>query len=487
MSYSSKFFEVMDSNIRPKCEPHIEAYYHDAETGEKISFTWDAKDIISLSFRRKIDPVGKSLPTMELQWEEQYLGATIAGNVPEKYHLAIQFMKVDLEFRQDLSFHSSWKQTKDITWAKVKSMTWKSLKNNALNETVKMPTLFLAAVPEVKGNRIKWTAKDALSFLTDECEKIVWEDAQLGLTSINSVDIPFFNPVVYLLINSRAQFIGNYEIYNYLTKTILYFDGLDKTIKRTSGAYFKGKANDEIRKYLATRCYYLDFGNDNIVVKALKNEYMPVTEVPLKLQYDFPILKRQPKVGKFALKYYRLANSETTQTISPVSISEYSGEKILKYTLPALGLSVSELGEVGAFLEEYPTIYRIWNSDVDKSENTKYIGIKNHGTVEYQIRNAGSNKEFQEDNSLNELSITDNSNRYGRVTSWYNATDVLELNVPALFHWGIGESAYIETPILNNGQAYTPNCVQLELMLTYTGVVKCKIICKGNMDMPLEG
>lgn len=487
MSYSSKFLEVMDSNIRPKCEPHIVAKATNPDTGVVTMLTWDAKDIQSLSFKRTIDPVGSKLPTMELQWTEVYFGSVSVGNVPQKYKNAMAYMEVDLSFRQYLGFYNTWKSLKSQTWKQVNKMTWKQVKNDPVYETVEMPTLFLAAVPEVKGNLIKWTAKDALSFLTDECEKIVFEDAQLGLTSINSVDIPFFNPVVYLLINSRAQFIGNYEIYNYLTQTILYFEGLDKTIKRTSGAYFKGKANDEIRKYIATRCYYLDFETDKIVVKALKYEYMPVAEVPLKLQYEFPILKRQPKVGKFALKYYRLASGETTQTMSPVSISEYSGEKILKYTLPALGLTVGELGEVGAFLEEYPTAYRIWNSDVDKSEKTDYIEIKNQGNVEYKIRDAGNNKEFQENNSLNELAISDNTYRYGRVTSWYNATDVLELNVPALFNWGIGESAYVETPILNNGQAYKPNCVQLELNLTYTGAVKCKIICKGNMDMPLEG
>ena len=223
MSFSDKFLEIMNSNIRPKCEPKITVIGTD-KNGNTQTITWNAKDIKSLTYHRSVDPTGRELPTMELQWTELYYGKYNADNFPLKYNNIGKYMAVNLEFHQYLGLFQTWKTLKSLTWKQVKSLTWKQVKNEVGYENIKMPTMFLAATPEISGHTIKWTARDALSFLTAQEVKGFGEKA--GGAPVT--EIPYYNPIVYMLINARAGFYYSVELFDYLTRTINYFNGLIK-------------------------------------------------------------------------------------------------------------------------------------------------------------------------------------------------------------------------------------------------------------------
>ena len=256
MSYSDKFIEIMNSNIRPKCEPKI-TVTGTAADGTTKTVVWNAKDIKSFNYKRTIDVVGRSLPTMELQWTEVYYGKFNAQNFPIKYTNVVKYMAVTLEFKQYLGFYQTWKTLKALTWKQVKNMTWKQVKDTVAYETVTMPTMFLAATPEVSGHTIKWKAVDALSFLTEKQTK----GFIANLTS-GDVSIPLYNPIVYVLINARSGFKQSKELFNYFTRTINYFNELPKTELLKYPIIFDDATNSCIMNYLSATSQYLDFDTD---------------------------------------------------------------------------------------------------------------------------------------------------------------------------------------------------------------------------------
>ena len=71
ISVSQKFLELMQSNIRPKIEPTITVKGQDSE-GNQVVLTWKPSNIQDMKYKRGIDPVGRTLPYMELTWTERY-------------------------------------------------------------------------------------------------------------------------------------------------------------------------------------------------------------------------------------------------------------------------------------------------------------------------------------------------------------------------------------------------------------------------------
>ena len=127
----------------------------------------------------------------------------------------------------------------------VKSLSMPA--DDTVFETVKMPMMFLSATPEISGHTIKWTAKDALSFLTENQVKEFGASLSLGGSGL---EIPRYNPIVYLLINARAAFNHSKELFDYYTRTINYFNGLDKTNLLPAGIIFDGATDSHIMNYL---------------------------------------------------------------------------------------------------------------------------------------------------------------------------------------------------------------------------------------------
>ena len=471
--------EVMNSNIRPKCEPKITVSGTDIN-GDTHTVVWNAKDIKSLTFKRSIDPVGRNLPVMELQWTEVYYGKFNAQNFPIKYNNIIKYMAVTLEFNQSLSFFRTWKDIKSLTWKNIKGQTWKALKNDVAKKTITMPMMFLSATPEVSGHTIKWTAKDALSFLTEVQTKsfsILFSDGN------DNISIPFYNPIVYLLVNARATFYHSKELFDYYTRTINYFNGLDKNKLLTHGIIFDGETNSEIMNYLSPLNKYLDFDNDKIIVKTFTaaRTSSPNVNIPLKLQYGSPTLESCTPVSRYSYKQYVFSvHKENAYELSPATVNIIMDNKYIAnyyyngYGIGYIGTDHIPTQEINRAIVPY-----LYNSAESANENFNGGIIKvypvNYEAISQQITlipNVG--EIYDEDNKLNVWDTSEIQARASELYNWfYDKNHVVKNQTPAMFNWEIGTFANCETPLFNNdGTKYVATAMLLEYTIQYNGAIK---------------
>ena len=474
MSFSDKFLEIMKSNIRPKCEPKI-TVTGTAADGTTKTIEWNAKDIKSLSFHRSIDPVGRNLPIMELSWTEVYYGKLNEQNFPIKYNNIAKYMTVNLEFHQFLGFYRTWKTLKSMTWKQVKALTWKKVKNEVAFETVKMPMMFLSATPEISGHTIKWTAKDALSFLTENQVKEFGASLSLGGSGL---EIPRYNPIVYLLINARAAFNHSKELFDYYTRTINYFNGLDKTKLLPTGIIFDGATNSEIMNYLSPLNEYLDFDEDKIIKKTFEGARTITTtdvNVPLNLQYGNPTCEPCTPMSAYSYKQYRITATNGIETVSPSyselfgtisGITAYKNEYYFKGYGQILGSDIAYT---------YGEINRAISLEETQTAMLDYNPLE-YNPINYTMNvsdNIGEN--YIEDNHLNVYGQTENSTRAYNLANWFNETNhIIKNQTPAIFNWEIGGWAYVETQLWDDrtDKHYVAFSRLLEYNIEYNGAIR---------------
>ena len=474
MSFSDKFLEIMKSSVRPKCEPKI-TVTGTAADGTTKTIEWNAKDIKSLSFHRSIDPVGRNLPIMELSWTEVYYGKLNEQNFPIKYNNVAKYMTVNLEFHQFLGFYQTWKMLKSMTWKQVKDLTWKKVKNEVAFETVKMPMMFLSATPEISGNTIKWTAKDALSFLTENQVKGFGE--RLSLDGSEST-IPRYNPIVYLLINARAAFNHSKELFDYYTRTIDYFNGLDKTKLLPTGIIFDGATNSEIMNYLSPLNEYLDFDEDKIIKKTFDGTRTITTtnvNVPLNLQYGNPTCEPCTPMSTYSYKQYRMTATNGTEAVSPSSSKLFgtiNGKKTYKNEYYFKGYG-RKLESESSFT--YGEINRAIALKETQTATLNYNPL-DYNPINYTINVADKKGEnYIEDNHLNVYGRTENFTRGYNLTNWFNEKNhIIKNQTPAMFNWGIGEWAKVETILWDDrkNKNYIAFSRLLEYTIEYNGAIR---------------
>ena len=61
---------LMNESIRPKCTPLIDVTMIKGESGESIYRAWNENTVLNLVYKRGVDPIGRTLPYMELVWTE---------------------------------------------------------------------------------------------------------------------------------------------------------------------------------------------------------------------------------------------------------------------------------------------------------------------------------------------------------------------------------------------------------------------------------
>ncbi len=216
---SEAFQELMQSSVRPKCEPEIKLTGKDA-LGQDIEIVWTASDITNLTYKRGIDPVGRSLPYMELEWQEVYSGEFTRQQFPLKYDNVVSYMKVELSFYQDLDFYNTWKILKNYKWSELKTKTWKEIKEIAFTEKVTMPIMFLTARPTVDGQTITWSAKDCLSFLTEQCFELNSDSIETTET-FDDVSRSVYKVILScIILNARSPFLNSIDIFKSITDSV---------------------------------------------------------------------------------------------------------------------------------------------------------------------------------------------------------------------------------------------------------------------------
>lgn len=218
---SDKCAEIMMSNIRPKAEPIIIAKSTNSD-GTIKEIVWQAKDIKNLTFKSEIDPIGRTLPYMELVWTEIY-DENKDFESTKKYLSANRYMEVSFSVAQSLGFYNNWKilynngtKWKDLFNAKN---TWKQLKNDVQKEIITFPVLFLEDKPKIDGSTITWTARDFLYFLDTPISMI--KSVEDSYTSVNT----FFELPRDILASEKTRLSNFKEISNVIAQAESWVNG----------------------------------------------------------------------------------------------------------------------------------------------------------------------------------------------------------------------------------------------------------------------
>lgn len=463
ISVSQKFLELMQSNIRPKIEPTIAAKGQDGE-GNQIVLTWNPSNIQEMTYKRGIDPVGRTLPYMELTWTERYYGKLNAENYPEKYSNVAKYMAVELSFEQSLGFFNTWKNlfAEGYTWKSVLEQvkTWRGVKRDVLKETVKLPTMFLAANPTVQGQTITWTARDLFYFLNQ--------------TQTKSFDknINYRNPIRWFLLAERGNFRNSNEIFDAITatqrKAISDVDGnIDKTI------VFDGSTKNLLMNYASTRNYYWDFENGYAVLKSFADLNVKTTadfEFSTNIIREYPKLTENLDISLYSFKYYRQGlDAENSYTLSPAETITYKGAKFYKFLFKGLGVPSSS--------SEY-SISSVAKETVDIVENITVTPVHSNG-YEDTITIDRVGEVFFEDNPLNHYWGTDSfiQQRANILSNWFGSKKYsMELNSLSNVALETGDLVSVPTNLFKGDTRVVKNAIVVGIELEYNGALKQKTL-----------
>ena len=463
ISVSQKFLELMQSNIRPKIEPTITVKGQDSE-GNQVVLTWKPSNIQNMTYKRGIDPVGRTLPYMELTWTEIYYGKLNAENYPEKYNNIVKYMSVELSFEQSLGYFSTWKDLYSAghTWKTVLEQfkTWKGVKRRVTKETVTLPTMFLVAKPTIQGQTITWTARDLFYFLNQTHAKSFVEN------------INYRNPIRWFLLDERGNFRNSNEIFEAITETqsraISDVDGnLDKII------VFDGSTKNLLMNYASIRNYYWDFENNYAVLKScadLNVKTIADFEFSANIIRQYPQLTENLDVSAYSFKqYFAEVDEESSYTLSPAETITYKGANFYKFLFKGLGVpsSDSKFSISSVAKDTIDIVNSITVAPVNFNSYESSITIDNVGEV------------FVEDNSLNPYSSNDSFivDRANILANWFGSKKYsMVLNSLSNVALETGDLVTVPTNLFSGENRIEKTAVIVGIELQYNGALKQKTL-----------
>ena len=463
ISVSQKFLELMQSNIRPKIEPKITVKGQDNE-GNQVVLTWKPSNIQNMTYKRGIDPVGRTLPYMELTWTEIYYGKLNAENYPEKYNNIVKYMAVELSFEQSLGFFNTWKDlySAGYTWKNVleRFKTWKGVKRGVSKETVKLPTMFLVAKPTIQGQTITWTARDLFYFLNQSHAKSFAEN------------INYRNPIRWFLLDERGNFRNSNEIFEAITQTqsraISDVDGnLDKII------VFDGSTKNLLMNYASIRNYYWDFENNYAVLKSfadLNVKSLIDFEFSGNIIREYPQLTENLDMSAYSFKqYFAEVDEESSYTLSPAETITYKGANFYKFLFKGLGVPNSESG------------HSISSVAKDTIDTVSVISVApvNFNSYENAITIDSVGEVFIEDNPLNPYSSSDSFivDRANILANWFGSKKYsMALNSLSNVALETGDLVTVPTNLFNGDTRVVKNAIVVGIELEYNGSLKQKTL-----------
>ena len=463
LQVSDKFLELMKSNIRPKIEPTITVKGQDSN-GTQVVLTWKPNNIQSVSYKRGIDPVGRTLPYMELTWTEIYYGKLNAENYPEKYNNIVKYMAVELSFEQSLGFFNTWKDlySAGYTWKNVLEQfkTWKGVKRGVSKETVKLPTMFLVAKPTIQGQTITWTARDLFYFLNQTHAKSFAEN------------INYRNPIRWFLLDERGNFRNSNEIFEAITETQSRaksdVDGnLDKTI------VFNGSTKNLLMNYASIRNYYWDFENNYAVLKSfadLNVKSLIDFEFSSNIIREYPQLTENLDMSAYSFKqYFAEVDEENKYNLSPAETITYKGANFYKFLFKDLGVPSSNSGF---------SISSVAKDTIDTANNITVAPV-NFNSYENSITIDNVGEVFVEDNPLNPYSSSDSFiiDRANILDNWFGSKKYsMALNSLSNVALETGDLVTVPTNLFNNDERVIKNAIVVGIELEYNGALKQKTL-----------
>lgn len=460
---SDAYKELVESNIRLKCEPTIKVSGTD-NNGNKIELVWNAKDIKDLTFKRAADPIGRELPFMELTWTEVYTGKLNEESYPEKYNNIVSYMKVELSFVQDLGYYNIWQSLVNDrkTWKDLfsQNVTWRQLKKTVPQETIEMPIMFLSAKPTIKGQTITWVAKDLLSFLENPISKVMISGATFPhfIANITNVNEYNYNEDFYNTLQKSRENIWENPSETILdAEKIILMEGLYKNI---------------VLNYANLRTWHIKFKNDGsfdlLPYYSIVNfEY----QIKSNVMYSFPEIN----FGKDISNYSFESNSATLDEKSNYELN-YSYKDtftpnyplyIYEFPKPSEAL---EKNNAGGYLSSM--FYEAVTEDGRTLIVTPYVNSSRKNILE----NGKIGEDFIEKNDLNPYTQSSQGakDRLNRLNEYFSKDRCdLQFSCLPILQYEPLDTAYVETNLFNkNGKRIKKLIVMNYIEIKYNGAIK---------------
>jgi hypothetical protein len=297
---SDLFREIVSSSVRPKCEPTIVV---ENAFGEGRNLVWEAKNISKMTYKRGIDPLGRSLPFMELRWTEIYKGKLNENSYPQIYEGITEMLPVRLEFKQSYGFTNTWKNIfqNKVTWKQMfqEKKSWRSVRNVSQKETFQFPALFLAGKPTISGSEIEWVAYDFLRFLNNKVDSCFYAQSYFWII-----------PKV-IALNSCSAFLNQKPFVETIVDFVESFNAQDLNEFCDSMVIFDGTANSLIKDWISLKGKYLDFSLKSANVKEIFTDFFDTGyHFGLNFQYENPKITKNENVSSYEFKTYFAQKNE---------------------------------------------------------------------------------------------------------------------------------------------------------------------------------
>ena len=160
LNVSQAYQNLMQSTFRLKCEPTVTIKSKD---GTEDLHVFKSSNMTDLKINRKIDVLGKELPTIEFEWSAFYTGQ----NYSQMMYSPVNVMFHQTLSATDTSNTTTWKGLyENYTWKSMyKNFTWRSMYKTHNTEDINFCTLFISEEPTIKENKITFKARDVLNFM----------------------------------------------------------------------------------------------------------------------------------------------------------------------------------------------------------------------------------------------------------------------------------------------------------------------------------
>lgn len=384
-SVSNEYIELAKSNIRPEIKPTITVSGRDADNNY-FSIEWTSRNITEFTYKRGVDPLGRTLPYMELIWKERLGSRFTEEDYPERYNNVAKYMLVEFSLSQKLNFSA-----------------------NAEKQKISFPKMFLSARPTISGQTITWVARDIMFFLDKQQSKSF------------SVDIPFVNPMRWFLADERATFRTNLSGLDMLSQTdtmLSDFGKYTETENLTDLIVFEGTTKNILLNYASTRNCYWDFESSRMVLKKAEDLLMqktPVFEFSRKAFRENPSTQNVSDVSSYAFKTYSVQLDEAeAYELTAQSQDKIGNLDYYYYVFKDLGMPNTSNGAI------LPLVARSTYAIVNPITVTPALvnGVEN--SIENQI----TGEVFNEDNPCNTYGKNNKhiQERFGLIKKYFNSS-----------------------------------------------------------------
>lgn len=439
----TEFNALMNESIRPKCTPLIDVTKIIGENGESIYRAWNENTVLNLTYKRGVDPIGRTLPYMELVWSEPNAEETLEHETMSRPENFGALSRVTFTFTQYMDFGGESKKT------------------------VFMYPLWLVDTPVVNDNEVVWTARDMMYFLNNKQE--------VGFQS----DLNFRNPLRYFLLDERAEHKSNPYDDSFIGAIQITQDRLKNDAEPiiNTVVVYDGTTKNLLKDIASTRSYFWDFDERGMVLKSV-SDLLDQTEIVHTFKSDtmkkYPDLTQNSNISAFSFERHKakIKTKEEYTLTEPSAIDESFGISVYRYDLENWG---TVTGHNGGY-----ALPNTINKAVFATEDTESITVApvSITSEELFVNNNKTGELYSENNTC--FYKEGNSKMAPRMEllNQYFNENVYTLQFEGLPHFAIEPCDFVgvETNILEDEEKIVKNGVVIEQELSYNGAWLQKMI-----------